>query len=238
MKQPTRGFTLIELLVVIAVIAILSAILYPVFAQARERARTSACISNLRQIGMASQLYLQDHDDMFPFGGRDWPLGSFVDVWNGLGPYTKNQGLFVCHSDLTPAWNMVWARNPAWGIENEPLLPCSYYYPISFYHDITWKPGGLEQTKGPLRAMSLSAVAFPAQKAIFICFAGNGNGFGRKPSKSHGVGGGAHSLDADTLCFVDGHAKLTPLTQINDTNPYPRNLDWTVGGLAGKDLKD
>src|SRR6266511_5057775 len=61
-----KGFTLIELLVVIAVIAILAALLFPVFAQAREKARQAACFSNLKQIGLALNLYLQDYDEHLP----------------------------------------------------------------------------------------------------------------------------------------------------------------------------
>ncbi|MCX7597678.1 MAG: DUF1559 domain-containing protein, partial [Armatimonadetes bacterium] len=73
-----KGFTLIELLVVIAIIAILAAILFPVFARAREKARQASCTSNLKQIAMAHLMYAQDYDEMLPGHGNDavapWPL--------------------------------------------------------------------------------------------------------------------------------------------------------------------
>ena len=65
-KLRLNAFTLIELLVVIAIIAILAAILFPVFAQAREKARQTTCVSNLRQLGTATQLYAQDYDETYP----------------------------------------------------------------------------------------------------------------------------------------------------------------------------
>src|SRR5947208_13690899 len=92
---PRRGFTLIELLVVIAIITILAALLFPVFAQVREKARTTNCISNLKQIGLANSMYLQDYDERFPFAGRDWPEASFIDVCNGVGPYMKSQQMLL-----------------------------------------------------------------------------------------------------------------------------------------------
>ncbi len=94
------GFTLIELLVVIAIIAILAAILFPVFAQAREKARQTACLSNLKQVGLAVRMYVQDYDETLP----RTELGGDVDaaheyLWGDmLQPYTKNWQMLQCPS--------------------------------------------------------------------------------------------------------------------------------------------
>jgi prepilin-type N-terminal cleavage/methylation domain-containing protein/prepilin-type processing-associated H-X9-DG protein len=93
------GFTLIELLVVIAIIAILAAILFPVFAQAREKARAITCLSNMKEIGLATMMYVQDYDEQFPDGqsayGGVHPVG-----WAGqLYPYIKSIGILKCPDD-------------------------------------------------------------------------------------------------------------------------------------------
>jgi len=89
-----KGFTLIELLVVIAIIAILAAILFPVFARAREKARQSSCRSNLKQIALAHLMYVQDYDEKFLYG---WHIYSCSGSWPGfLIPYIKNHQVFDC----------------------------------------------------------------------------------------------------------------------------------------------
>jgi len=99
-----RAFTLIELLVVIAIIAILAAILFPVFAQAKEAAKRTVCLSNAKQAGLAFVMYYGDNDDTSPtvneYYNYDNPGGTSVwDYWQLVQPYAKNTGLFVCPDD-------------------------------------------------------------------------------------------------------------------------------------------
>jgi prepilin-type N-terminal cleavage/methylation domain-containing protein/prepilin-type processing-associated H-X9-DG protein len=100
MRRP-HGFTLIELLVVIAIIAILAAILFPVFAQAREKARATTCLSNLKQVGLALQMYAQDHEETLPLGAHVKGFneaGTRPNFLGALVPYTKSLGIFACPS--------------------------------------------------------------------------------------------------------------------------------------------
>src|SRR5687768_13605090 len=98
-----RGFTLIELLVVIAIIALLAAILFPVFGRAREQARKTSCMSNLKQIGLGIMQYTQDYDEYLPVGNTGGGQG-----WAGrVGPYLKSSQIFICPSDSsTPGYGV------------------------------------------------------------------------------------------------------------------------------------
>src|SRR2546423_743244 len=139
------GFTLIELLVVIAIIAILAAILFPVFAQAREAARKAACQSNLKQLGSAITMYTQDYDEVLPIndGGDNTGAGTYMPypptsrgggaatiakragVWaNTLQPYIRNDRVYACPScplTLVAPWNQALAAG-------QPTVPISYTY--------------------------------------------------------------------------------------------------------------
>ncbi|MES2459710.1 MAG: DUF1559 domain-containing protein [Armatimonadota bacterium] len=98
MRTKTRGFTLIELLVVIAIIAILAAILFPVFAQARAKARQTACLSNMKQIGTALLMYSGDYDETI-VPSQNGAVGVNLVSWPTMTlPYIKNQDVFVCPS--------------------------------------------------------------------------------------------------------------------------------------------
>ena len=107
-----RGFTLIELLVVIAIIAILAAILFPVFARAREKARQTSCLSNLKQIALGNLMYAQDYDERLGYWRISVPAGTpnaetatdgtgtFLYWYWTLQPYLKNQQMLVCPSRI------------------------------------------------------------------------------------------------------------------------------------------
>ena len=99
------GFTLIELLVVIAILAILAAILFPVFAQSRAKARQTTCASNMRQMGLSTVLYLQDYDERLPLAASLTATG-FLNWHHFLDPYVKNKQIWVCPSTDLPIRNI------------------------------------------------------------------------------------------------------------------------------------
>ena len=132
-RECGKGFTLIELLVVIAIVALLAAILFPVFAKAREKARQTACLSNLKQLGLGAMQYLQDYDENYPQMATD--SSSNNDLLNTSGflgemyAYTKSTSIYRC-PDIAPT-------------ANESANPTSTYTG----NGMIFRPGGLSQAK-------------------------------------------------------------------------------------------
>jgi len=169
-RKAASGFTLIELLVVIAIIAILAAILFPVFAQAREKARTTSCLSNSKQLATAVIMYMSDSDGMIPLyrnnskvidprtntaSTRDW---SWI---NGVEPYTKNYDLFNCPSQEgnSAVWTSTAPKALNVGIFGEMGINWAYLYDTSNC-DIPDSPGA--DGKYPTLPINEAAIKQPA----------------------------------------------------------------------------
>jgi len=155
-----RGFTLIELLVVIAIIAILAAILFPVFARAREKARQSSCLSNVKQIGVAALMYAQDYDETFNPSNQNCPPPNLN--WSQLiFPYVNNDQIFIC---------------PSFGGVSTSTCGASYRKPSSYVHGgyaiNAWSAVGQggTTTYGPgySTGQKLSEMKMPAQ-IVYAC---------------------------------------------------------------------
>jgi prepilin-type N-terminal cleavage/methylation domain-containing protein/prepilin-type processing-associated H-X9-DG protein len=154
------GFTLIELLVVIAIIAILAAILFPVFAMAREKARQTSCLSNQKQLGTAMAMYMQDYDDRFP-NWRTALAKSTVDdpnakiTWvENMQPYTKNKKIWICPSDNIDAEAKVL------GLGGGTVAVNSYWLNAYVFR---WSGGS--PTAPP--SVTLAEVSYPATSIVY-----------------------------------------------------------------------
>jgi prepilin-type N-terminal cleavage/methylation domain-containing protein len=229
MHRFRHAFTLIELLVVIAIIAILAAILFPVFAQARASANTATCISNLEQIYRATMMYLNDYDGEFPtmMGAWDWPdqtlrttrRRQFIDVI--LGPYSRDKDIFIC-----PAWRRNEGRYDAGGPYGGPYL-FSYYWA---WNAPTWTPpywnGAIcnPVIDGSL-VRSLTTMRRPTEYILYYCGSMNNHGH-RGDSEIEKV-----DLLATVVCKGDGSTYLMPYNKNQDPNADI----WWHGGVPNRE---
>ena len=154
MKMRHRGFTLIELLVVIAIIAILAAILFPVFARAREKARQTTCISNLKQLGLSFHMYGSDYDECFPSVHRYQVglSGSVIYYAAMLMPYVKNEQVWVCPS------------RPSYAVGSGAYV--HYGMPCGLFHQ-TRMTSGLNRTSCPYgKVLMMGDFDYPAESVL------------------------------------------------------------------------
>ncbi|RYX83118.1 DUF1559 domain-containing protein [bacterium] len=211
------GFTLIELLVVIAIIAILAAILFPVFARARENARRSSCQSNLKQVGLSFMQYAQDYDEVQPFDD----LGSVDGVsWSGIWmyrmqPYIKSYQILRCPSDSNANIPAAFQGNSSYVINN-------------MYNNMgDGNFGAFSSRVGRIRTVSLASINSPSTTVMAMDNTG-GNQCVMADSTGGGTSGwnwesatnltttgpfrtwrniGERHLDTSTVLWCDGHVK-------------------------------
>src|SRR5579884_3021937 len=164
MKTATkRGFTLIELLVVIAIIAILAAILFPVFAQAREKARQITCASNLKQIGLGILQYEQDYDEMYPLEDYNNLSVPFELRWyQAVGPYVKNGQIYSYDK-------MYSGTGGVWSCPDEPV-PQPAVYGANYQ---LFRPGA--NVWWPIMSVGVNLVDTPSE-TVMVCEKGENDG--------------------------------------------------------------
>ncbi len=257
MPKTKRGFTLIELLVVIAIISIIAAILFPVFAQAREKAREITCVSNARQVGIGVQMYLQDNDETMPifYAYNSAPpsgVPGHVGVELEVMPYLQNKDVFRCPDD---------AGSPFLAQNTSANGGCSDYPGRTTYHacygssyrftsDMYSVVAGVSSQNNVLytttQMVTDAMIQFPSETRImrdemFPWFSAQGDPGGAKYGYVPPGSGGVDYYEpwhprGGTVIFADGHAKfLTSELVFDNTAVTPDGHTFSQGYWGGYD---
>src|SRR5262249_25871323 len=224
-RRATRGFTLIELLVVIAIIAILAAILFPVFAQARAKARAISCLSNVKQVCTAFHMYVQDYDETCPaiWGGIDTCAAGARNCswesWVGLYPYFKAINLIYCPDRSEGSATSYNAYGQGLGV--------THYSGYGYnWGPVMYRGGGLLGTQLKNAAgqtyivgKSLASVVAPAETFAFGDTYDTprmtvGMAFAADSFRGTSNGALRHSGGTFNFAFVDGHAKAIKMKTV------------------------
>ena len=236
-----NGFTLIELLVVIAIIAILAAILFPVFAQARTKAKATSCLSNTKQLALGLSMYADDFDDMYPKGAFN-PVGVAITTsmtpvsgitqaitWaDVLLPYAKSKSMFACPArpkagQTAGTWGGIWKN------------PCGFGFNEWGWNTVGNEPS-LSTVANPTDAIILTEIEAAIPDAGTHWLAPNA-GSGSYISTAAKAQGGRVNF-----AFCDGHAKalkprqsVSPKMLWNCTGQYPWIVNAWTGGTAASE---
>jgi prepilin-type N-terminal cleavage/methylation domain-containing protein/prepilin-type processing-associated H-X9-DG protein len=220
-----RAFTLIELLVVIGIIAVLSAILFPAFAKAREKARQVSCGSNMNQVGLAIAQYIQDYDDLYPDKGN-WCSGNTCNTWNTqVETYVKSTDVWKCPSNSN--------NGMTWGTNLSSDYACNTWF---VNKDNTDDPQGDGLFADYGASTSAASINAPSNLIAVVENPGSSVSGGnssmwefRVNDTSSGSGGGlfAQHTGMSNFLFADGHVKaLRPFSTV----------DASLGGTAEVNL--
>ncbi|MFO7945947.1 MAG: prepilin-type N-terminal cleavage/methylation domain-containing protein [Armatimonadota bacterium] len=203
-RSPGRGFTLIELLVVIAIIAILAAILFPVFARARSKARQASCLSNAKQLGLAVQMYTDDYDGVLP---KALLYNRDEGYWFALiYPYMNNANILVCpellrnssdSSTLNSVLNM--QRGSicyGWNVGTDTASSGAYTDGLGYNPWTGLAARRVSMVKAPSETIMLGDISYYANNYAFLFWQNN------RPQRLPDI-----HTDGGNYTFVDGHAK-------------------------------
>ncbi len=221
-RKNTLAFTLIELLVVIAIIAILAAILFPVFAKARERAKQTACVSNMKQIGTALTAYGQDYDELYPptrLSGGDGSYTLGDPTWkDAISGWVKNTDVYQC-----PANEYAWFRGGSYSMKGDESgrYPRSYAINNAVNLNDVDKSQSMSKVKRPAHTILICESRFPHVNQ-YALGGGNslawrvldGNWFTNPPANGRFKGAfNTHINKVTNFIFCDTHVKPFRLKQ-------------------------